>query len=138
MRAPPISDYALLSDCPSALLVSRRGSVDWLGLPRFDSPSVLGRLLGTGAGHRVLRQVKGRSHRRYLERTLVLETPWPGAPAAARGGGRGAGAGRRGLRGVGAGLVNAAWAIAQAEERQRPAATRPASGSDSHSRLDAL
>ncbi|MGZ3460780.1 MAG: trehalase-like domain-containing protein, partial [Archangium sp.] len=74
MRAPPISDYALLSDCHSALLMSRRGSVDWFGYPRFDSPSVFGRMLGEEAGHWVLRPVKGRSHRRYLERTLVLET----------------------------------------------------------------
>ncbi|PTL75789.1 glycoside hydrolase family 15 protein [Vitiosangium sp. GDMCC 1.1324] len=74
MRAPPISDYALLSDCHSALLVSRRGSVDWLSCPRFDSPSVFGRMLGPAAGHWVLRPVKGRSHRRYLDRTLVLET----------------------------------------------------------------
>jgi alpha,alpha-trehalase len=74
MRAPPLSDYALLSDCHSALLVSRGGSVDWLCWPRFDSPSVFGRMLGAEAGHWVLRPVKGRSHRRYLERTLVLET----------------------------------------------------------------
>jgi alpha,alpha-trehalase len=74
MRAPPISDYALLSDCHSAVLVSRGGSVDWLCFPRFDSPAVFGRLLGEEAGHWLLHPVKGRSHRRYLERTLVLET----------------------------------------------------------------
>ncbi len=74
MRAPPISDYALLSDCNSAVLVSRAGSVDWFCCPRFDSPAVFSRLLDAEAGHWVLRPVRGRSHRRYLERTLVLET----------------------------------------------------------------
>ncbi len=74
MRASPISDYALLSDCNSAVLVSRAGSVDWFCSPRFDSPAVFSRLLDAEAGHWVLRPVKGRSHRRYLERTLVLET----------------------------------------------------------------
>ncbi|HSP77681.1 MAG TPA: trehalase-like domain-containing protein, partial [Myxococcaceae bacterium] len=73
MRAPPISDYALLSDCHSAALIRRNGSLDWLCLPRFDSPSVFGRLLDAEAGHWVLRPVRSRPLRRYLERTLVLE-----------------------------------------------------------------
>ena len=41
----PIADYALLSDCNSAALVDRNGTIDWLCLPRFDSPAVLAGIL---------------------------------------------------------------------------------------------
>jgi alpha,alpha-trehalase len=75
MSTTPIGDYALLSDRHSAALVSRAGSIDWLCLPRFDRPSVFGRLLGDQAGHWSIQAV-GRTQvtRRYLDRTMVLET----------------------------------------------------------------
>ncbi len=71
----PVSDYALLSDCRSAALVSSVGSVDWLCLPRFDSPAVFARLLDDRAGHwSVQPSEPSRGTRRYLPGTLVLET----------------------------------------------------------------
>jgi alpha,alpha-trehalase len=71
----PIADYALLSDCRSAALVSRAGSIDWLCLPRFDSPSVFGRILDQDAGHWTIHPTtEGEVSRRYRERTMVLET----------------------------------------------------------------
>jgi len=75
MTSLPIADYALLSDCHTAALVSRDGSVDWMCAPRFDSPSLFGRLLDPGAGHWSIKPA-GRflTERRYLERAMVLET----------------------------------------------------------------
>jgi len=71
----PIGDHALLSDRHSAALVDRAGSVEWLSFPRFDSPSVFGRLLGADAGHWSIRPSGDAScTRRYVDRTLVLET----------------------------------------------------------------
>jgi alpha,alpha-trehalase len=71
----PIAEYALLSDCRSAALVHRAGSIDWLSFPRFDSPSVFCRLLDDEGGHWSI-SVPGATsvHRRYLDHTLVLET----------------------------------------------------------------
>ena len=75
MSTTPIGDYALLSDRHSAALVSRYGSIDWLCFPRFDSPSIFGRLLGDQAGHWSIRAADTTGvTRRYLDRTMVLET----------------------------------------------------------------
>jgi alpha,alpha-trehalase len=75
MSSTPIADYALVSDCHSAGLVSKSGSLDWLCLPRFDRPSVFGRLLDAAAGHWSIAPVgEMEATRRYLDRTMVLET----------------------------------------------------------------
>ncbi len=75
MSTTPIADYALLSDRHSAALVGRDGSIDWLCFPRFDSPSIFGRLLGEEAGHWSIRATSATQvSRRYLDRTMVLET----------------------------------------------------------------
>ncbi|HVL97839.1 MAG TPA: glycoside hydrolase family 15 protein [Egibacteraceae bacterium] len=72
---PPITDYAMLSDCHAPALVSRDGSVDWWCPPRADGPSVFGRLLDADAGHWTLSAVDpAEISRRYLDDTLVLET----------------------------------------------------------------
>ena len=73
--AAPIADYAFLSDCTSAALVDRACSIDWWCVPRFDSPSVFGRLLDPAAGHWTLAPVEAFScSRRYIDDTLVLRT----------------------------------------------------------------
>jgi alpha,alpha-trehalase len=75
MSTLPIGDYALLSDCRSAALVSRDGSVDWLCFPRFDAPSVFARLLDEDAGHFSVRPAgEAEVSRAYLDQTMALET----------------------------------------------------------------
>jgi GH15 family glucan-1,4-alpha-glucosidase len=76
--AARIEDYALIGDCETAALVARDGSIDWLCLPRFDSPACFAALLGTPEHGRwqiappagAIRSVQ----RRYRPGTLVLET----------------------------------------------------------------
>ncbi|MES5817991.1 glycoside hydrolase family 15 protein [Streptomyces sp. RG80] len=75
----PIEDYALLSDLETAAMVGRSGSVDWLCLPRFDSPACLAALLGTrdNGFWRVSPVASGPCTRRwYQPDTLVLVSEW--------------------------------------------------------------
>jgi GH15 family glucan-1,4-alpha-glucosidase len=75
MTTTPIADYAVISDCHTAALVSKDGSIDWLCTPRFDSPSLFGRLLGESAGHWSIRPSGDATFSRgYIDRTMVLET----------------------------------------------------------------
>jgi GH15 family glucan-1,4-alpha-glucosidase len=71
-----ISDYALIGDCETAALVGRDGSIDWLCLPRFDSPACFAALLGTPENGRwqLKPKAKARTTRRYRPHSLVLET----------------------------------------------------------------
>jgi hypothetical protein len=70
-----IADHGFLSDCSTAALVDRGGSIDWWCVPRFDSPSAFGRLLGPDGGHWSLRPAAASTVRReYLAETLVLRT----------------------------------------------------------------
>ena len=73
----PIEDYALIGDTQTAALVGRDGSVDWMCLPRFDSPACFAALLGDRHNGRWRIAPAGgikRVERRYRTDTVVLET----------------------------------------------------------------
>ena len=75
---PPIADYGFLSDCHTGALVAPDGSIEWMCIPRFDSPSVFGALLDRRAGSfRVgpYGTVVPLSVR-YVPGTMILETTW--------------------------------------------------------------
>src|SRR6201996_9534302 len=77
-RFPPIAGDGFLSDCHTSALVSYAGSVEWLCMPRFDSPSVFAAMLDRDGGHFSLRPrgVVVPISRRYIPGTLVIETTW--------------------------------------------------------------
>ena len=75
---PPIGDYAFLSNCEQSCLVAPDGSVEWMCLPRPDSPSVFGALLDRTAGAFRFGPANAQvpQNRRYVPGTMVLETTW--------------------------------------------------------------
>jgi alpha,alpha-trehalase len=75
---PPIADYGFLSDCETVALVAPNGGVEWMCLPRVDSPSVFGAMLDRDAGTFRLGPagISVPASRRYLPGTMVLETSW--------------------------------------------------------------
>ena len=75
----PIEDYALISDCFTGALVGKDGSIDWLCLPRYDSQSMFGALLGTEDHGRWLvapEDAAATSTRQYEKDTMILVTRW--------------------------------------------------------------
>jgi GH15 family glucan-1,4-alpha-glucosidase len=74
-----IEDYALVGDCHTAALVGRDGSVDWMCLPRYDSPAAFAALLGTPADGRWSLAPVGpvrAVQRSYVGDSFVLSTRW--------------------------------------------------------------
>jgi GH15 family glucan-1,4-alpha-glucosidase len=74
----PIAQYGFLSDAETTALVAPSGAVEWMCLPRVDSPSVFGSLLDRDAGYFRVGPagVDVPAARRYIPGTLVLETTW--------------------------------------------------------------
>jgi GH15 family glucan-1,4-alpha-glucosidase len=82
-----IEDYALIGDMRTAALVGIDGAIDWLSLPRFDSPSIFATLLGgTRHGQWSLAPINRArcSQRHYRPDTLILETEWTTGSGAVR------------------------------------------------------
>ncbi|MDQ3447779.1 MAG: glycoside hydrolase family 15 protein [Chloroflexota bacterium] len=78
-----IGGYGFLSDCRSAALVSRDGSIDWHCPVSFDAPSVFGRILDPDGGHWWIGPVgKTASKRAYVGESLVLRTEFEGPDGA--------------------------------------------------------
>ncbi len=76
MGYTPIAEHALIGDTRASALVTRDGTIDWLCIPRFDSPTVFGALLDAGRGGRWTLRPTGEFtvERQYVPETNVLET----------------------------------------------------------------
>ncbi len=80
-----IEDYALIGNCETAALVGKDGSIDWLGMPRFDSAVFFAALLGDADNGRwkiAPSDPITRMGRAYRDGTLVLETRFETADGA--------------------------------------------------------
>jgi len=75
---PPIADYGFLSDCHTCALVASDGSIEWMCLPHFDSPSIFGAMLDRGAGSWRIGPygIYVPAGRRYIPGTNIIETTW--------------------------------------------------------------
>src|SRR3954469_13365877 len=83
----PIEDYALLGDTHAAALVGRDGAVDWLCVPRFDSPACFAALLGDEEnGHWRIAPPGAHECKRRSSRgdSLLLDTEWETSSGAVR------------------------------------------------------
>lgn len=74
----PIADFGFLSDCETTALVAPSGNIEWMCLPRMDSPSVFGSLLDRDAGYFRVGPagVEVPAAQRYIPGTMVMETTW--------------------------------------------------------------
>ena len=73
MTYQPIENYGIIGDMHTVALVGTDGSIDWLCVPDFDSPSVFAAILDDGKGgcFKIApdqRAVDARNHRRAFER----------------------------------------------------------------------
>jgi GH15 family glucan-1,4-alpha-glucosidase len=78
VRYPPIADYGMIGDLRSAALLSKQGSIDWMCLPRFDSPWIFGRLLDWEKGGYLQLCPPGEAmaYRQYRRDSNVIQTMW--------------------------------------------------------------
>jgi GH15 family glucan-1,4-alpha-glucosidase len=83
----PIEDYALIGNGHASGLVGRDGSIDWLCVPRVDSPACFAALLGGPEhGRWLIAPVAGATEvrRRYRDGTLIVETEFETPAGTAR------------------------------------------------------
>ena len=77
-RYPPVGDYGMIGDLRSAALISKHGSIDWMCLPRFDSPWIFGRLLDWDRGGylELGPPAEAPAFRQYRRDSNVMQTIW--------------------------------------------------------------